>query len=221
MPDGDARRRSERSPEERHGRWKRERENVRQGQAAETGGKRWDSGLGAQHRASPAGHSQTPSTTPHSPVVPRNPLPGTLQPRVSSPRPQSLPPPPPRFPPAPPPTPTPSPLPRAATAPTWGAHALPTAGRLLRAGRRLPPGSPALRPACPPGGCRAGSGQWAAQAGGRPETGEAKEREKGRKCVTDGEGGGGKCKTRQEMRLKKCKRLEKEIRKRGREEFGP
>lgn len=35
-----------------------------------------------------------------------------------------------------------------------------------------------------------------------------------------GRGGGGKCKTRQEMRLKKCKRLEKEIRKRGREEFG-
>lgn len=66
------------------------------------------------------------------------------------------------------------------------------AGRLLRAGRRLSPGPGPAWPSeghRPPGGCRAGRGLCAAQAGvRRPE--EVKERKKERKCVIGRQGEG-------------------------------
>lgn len=85
--------------------------------------------------------------------------------------------------------------PSAPAAPTWGAHALPAPGHLLRAGRRLPlsrcPGSQSPLPS-PTGPVQGLQGQEGAMRFPQ-ESGDqrrAKERKKERKCVTGWEGRG-------------------------------
>lgn len=78
----------------------------------------------------------------------------------------------------------------------------------LRAGRRLPPGAAALAPHRPDPPRGAADPGAAGPVGGRAPHGQQsggqrrQKRKKERKCVTGWEGGG-ECKTRQEMRLKK------------------
>lgn len=154
---------------------------------------------GAVLRAPPM-HCGSPHPAPSHPRVsspPRSTPAGTAPPAAASPHcaPQSRP---------VPPTP-------ASALPTWGVHAPPAApGRLLRAGRRLPPGPrpsgpprPAVRGAPPAQGLQGREG--AARRPGRSPEARGGEREKKGEKVCHRLAGGGKCKTRQEMRLKNAK----------------
>lgn len=121
--------------------------------------------------------------------------------------------------PAPPPAPSPTPVPTpASAAPTWAAHALPAAApppRRPPASSRGPgPAARTVRGAQPAQGLQGQGG--AARHPGRSSEAKGRKREKKGEKVCHRLEGGGKCKTRQEMRLKKMQKVRKEIRKRGR-----
>lgn len=162
------------------------------------GGGRWRWGRGVRRRATPDPRGAPPHLD-SAPDLDRPPPQGGSRP-PPPPRPQrrSPPPRPPRLP---------------------GPLMLCQPRHLLRAGRRLPPGAPGpaartVRGAQPAQGLQGQGG--AARHPGRSSEAKGRKREKKGEKVCHRLEGGGKCKTRQEMRLKKMQKVRKEIRKRGR-----